>query len=149
MSRNEIIEALRPYFAVKELVCPHCFAIWGEKSWQFLDTNLLECLLIIRRDIIRLPMIVNTTSGYTQRGLRCNRCEIVRNKTVPYLSAHVLGKAVDFTVKGMTAAQARSLIIENAGKFPCQIRMERDKSWVHLDVLPQYGVNAKVYEFYA
>lgn len=147
MERSAIINALKPYFKVSELVCPHTYKKWGEQSWQFLDTNLLWCLLLIRRDIIGRPMIVNNGSSLTQRGLRCNRCELVRTKSSVYLSAHILGKAIDFTVQGMTAAQARKLIKEGAGVFPCNIRMEKDVNWVHFDVLPQYGVTAKVYEF--
>ena len=144
--REAIIKALKPYFAVKELVCPHVYARWGEKSWQFLDTNLLHCLLILRETVIARPMYINGKT-YTQRGLRCNMCDIVKAKTVPYLSAHVLGKAVDFTIGGLTAAQGRQKIKDNAHLFPCQVRLEKDKSWIHFDVLPQYGVKDKVYEF--
>ena len=144
--REAIIKALRPYFAVKELVCPHVYEKWGEKSWQFLDTNLLHCLLILRVTVIARPMYVNGKT-YTQRGLRCNMCDLVKSKNTPYLSAHVLGKAVDFTIGGLTAEQGRKLIRENANVFPCQIRMEKGTSWIHFDVLPTYGTNAKLYEF--
>lgn len=147
MERQSIINALKPFFKVSELVCPHTYKKWGEQSWQFLDTNLLWCILIIRRDIVRKPMVVNNGSSYTQRGLRCNRCDLVRTKSGVYLSAHIFGKAIDFTVPGMTAEQVRKLIKDNAGIFPCNIRLEKGVSWVHIDVLPQYGVTAKVYEF--
>lgn len=144
--RNAIINALKPYFDVKELVCPHVYARWGEKSWQFLDTDILYVLLILRVTIIARPMYINGKT-YTQRGLRCNMCDLVKSKTAPYLSAHVLGKAIDFTIGGLTAEQGRRLIIDNAGLLPCPVRLEADKAWVHIDVLPQYGVNAKVYVF--
>lgn len=36
-----------------------------------------------------------------------NLCEIVKNKSTPYMSAHILGKAGDFTVIGMSAEKAR------------------------------------------
>lgn len=144
--RDAIIEALRKYFQVKELVCPHCLAKWGEKSWQFLDTNLLHCLLILRETVIAKPMIVNG-SGYTQRGLRCNMCAIVEAKQSIYLSPHIMGKAVDFTVRGMTAEAARTEIKKHGNLFPCKVRIERGKSWTHFDVLPQYGIKDQVYEF--
>lgn len=144
--RNAIIKALEPYFHIKELVCPHVYEKWGTKAWQFLDTNLLHCLLILRVTVIARPMYVNGKT-YTQRGLRCNMCDLVKSKNTPYLSAHVLGKAVDFTIGGLTAEQGRRLIIQNASLFPCQIRLEKGTSWVHMDVISQYGVNAKVYEF--
>ena len=146
MERNEIIEALKQYFNVKELVCPHCFERWGEKSWQFLDTMWLWCLLIIRRDILKAPMSCNLGT-YTQRGLRCNLCEMVKIKVKLYLSSHLFGKAGDFTVKGMTAEQARKKIIESASLLPCNIRLEKDVTWLHFDVLSQFGVSEKVYLF--
>lgn len=146
--RNAIIKALGKYFHVKELVCPHCFAKWGERSWQFLDTDALHCLLILRETILCRPMYINGKT-HTQRGLRCNLCEIVKSKTTVYLSPHPMGKAWDFTVSGMTAEQARQKIISNANLFPCNIRLEADKSWVHFDVMQQYGITAKVYIFNA
>lgn len=147
--RNAIIKALSPYFQVKELVCPHCFQKWNERSWQFLDTDLLHCLLILRETVLGRPMYVNNYKQYNQRGLRCNLCQIVKSKATVYLSPHPLGKAVDFTVQGMTAEQARQKIKENAHLFPCNIRLEEGVDWVHFDVLPQYGVNLKVYFFKA
>lgn len=147
MDRNQIIQQLEPYFGIKELVCPHVYQKWGTRAWQFLDTDLLNCILIVRRDIVCKPMVVNNGTQYTQRGLRCNRCQIVKEKAAVYLSSHVLGKAIDFTVPGMTAETVRRLIKTNAGRLPCNIRLEKDVTWVHMDVLPQYGVTAKVYEF--
>lgn len=146
MTREEIIEALRQYFNVKELVCPHCYAKWGERSWQFLDTMWLWCLLIIRRDILKVPMTCNDAS-HTQRGLRCNLCELVKSKLRVYLTSHLFGKAGDFTAKGMTAEQARQKIIDNADLLPCNIRLEAGVTWIHFDVLPQYGITDKVYVF--
>lgn len=146
MTRDEIIKALGRYFYVSELVCDHTLAKWGEKSWQFLDTAFLHNLLVIRRDILQLPMICNH-EGANQRGLRCNRCELVKDKPSVYLSSHVLGKAGDFTVQGITAQEARSRIRNNAHLLPYPLRMEGGVSWLHIDVLPQYGITSKVYEF--
>ena len=146
MTREQILTEIRKYFDAEELVCNHTFAKWGNQSWQFLDTDFLHALLIIRRDIIKRPMWCNGNAK-KQRGLRCNRCDMVRSKTSVYLSSHVLGKAGDFTITGMTAEQARQAIKANANLLPCNIRMEKSVSWLHFDVLPQYGVTAKVYEF--
>ena len=146
MTRDEIIRDLHKYFQVSELVCDHTHPRWGERSWQFLDTLFLECLLIIRRDILQVPMTCNH-DGAHQRGLRCNMCELVKGKTRNYLSSHILGKAGDFTPKGMTAEQARQRIKANAHLLPCPIRLEAGVEWLHFDVLPQYGVTEKVYEF--
>lgn len=146
MTRDEIIAQLKEYFAVKELVCDHTFAKFGESSWNFLDTDYLHVLLVLRRDILRSPMICNTKTLH-QRGLRCNRCGIVSVKKTVYLSAHVLGKAGDFTVQGMTASLVRKRIKDEADKLPCQVRIERGKSWLHIDVRPTAGRTEKVIEF--
>lgn len=145
-NREQIIKDLHQFFQVGELVCEHTHSKWGERSWQFLDTDYLECLLIIRRDILQVPMTCNHSEA-NQRGLRCNRCELVKEKENVYLSSHILGKAGDFLVKGMTAKEARSRIRNNAHLLPCNIRLENGVSWLHFDVLPQYGITAKVYEF--
>ena len=146
MTRAEILAAISPYFSIDELVCNHTYQKWGQQAWQFLDTDYLHCLLIIRRDIIKRPMWCNGM-GKKERGLRCNRCSTVREKTGVYLSAHCLGKAGDFTITGLSAENARALIKQNAHLLPCNIRMEKNVSWLHFDVLPQYGITQKVYEF--
>ena len=148
MTRDEIIKALQKYFDVLELVCEHTYSEWGEKSWQFLDTEFLHNLLVIRRDILQLPMICNHDNA-NQRGLRCNMCQIVKDSGKLYLSSHIFGRAGDFTVKGLTAQEARSRIRNNAHLLPYPLRMEGGVTWLHIDTLPQTGINQNVYEFKA
>lgn len=145
-TRSEIIKELHKYFQISELVCEHTHSKWGERAWQFLDTDYLHVLLVLRRDILQVPMTCNH-DGANQRGLRCNMCEIVKEKDRNYLSSHVLGKAGDFTCKGLTAQQARERIKANAHLLPCNIRLEDKVSWLHFDVLPQFGMTDKVYFF--
>ena len=153
MTREEILTEIKKYFVISELVCDHVFAKWGEQAWKFLDTNYLWALLVIRRDIIKLPMWC-TSKTQKQRGLRCNRCDLVKSKNYPYLSAHVLGKAGDFTITGMKASAAREKIKANADLLPCKVRLEKwdstgkEISWVHIDVIDE-PKNPKVYEFKA
>lgn len=84
-------------------------------------------------------MVCNNWSGggpYSQRGLRCNICQIPKDKTKAgriYLSAHCAGAGFDFTVMGMSAADARKLIEQNGDKLPYAVRMEADVSWLHID----------------
>lgn len=148
MERRQIIAELRQFFDIEELVCSHTFARWGECAWQFLDTAYLHTLLVVRRDILQRPMLCNYV-GMTQRGLRCNMCELVAEKRSVYLSSHLLGKAGDFTVMGMTAEEARQKIRQNAHLLPYPIRMEEGVTWLHIDTLPQWGVEQKVYGFRA
>ena len=153
MTREQVLTEIKKFFDVEELVCDHTFKKWGEKSWQFLDTNLLHCLLIIRRDIVKMPMYCNSRFAH-QKGLRCNMCQIVKSKKAVYLSAHVLGKALDLTCPTMKAPQVRELIKANADLLPCKIRLEKwdsngnEISWVHIDTICD-PKNPKVYEFKA
>ena len=143
-----------PYFSVKELVCKHVYERYGEKAAMFLDDKLIETLNVIREQILCAPMTVNNWhagGNFTQRGLRCNICELVKNKTDAgrlYLSAHMLGKAVDCSVEGMTAEEARRLIIDKQELLPYPIRLEDGVSWLHIDVYDN-GKGEKVYLFKA
>lgn len=132
-TKKLLIEELKKYFNIKELVCPHVYEKFGDRAWIFLDAMALRLLLVLRRDILKVPLVCNTKT-LTQRGLRCNRCEIVRDKTSPYLSAHVTGKGFDFSSPAMTAEEMRLKISENVDLLPCKVRIEQDVNWLHIDV---------------
>lgn len=146
MIREQIIRELHRFFQVRELVCSHVFSKWGERSWQFLSTDYLHNLLVIRRDILQMPMVCNH-DGAEQRGLRCNMCKMVKEKKASYLSSHILGRAGDFSVQGLTAQEARSRIRAMQNLLPYPMRMEGGVNWLHIDTLPQFGITEKVYEF--
>ena len=128
MERNEIIRELKKYFNIKELVCNHTYNKFGDSSWQFLDTKLLHTLLVLRTQIFKTPMVCNYT-GHFQRGLRCNLCNLTRERTEKnslYLSAHLLGKAIDISMKTITGAQARELVKKHQDLLPYPVRIEKD-----------------------
>ena len=137
MERNEIIKELKKYFNIKELVCPHTYKRYGESSWKFLDTESLETLLVLRTKILCVPLICNNYSiNLTQRGLRCNLCELTKEKTLKntlYISAHSNGKGFDLTSPEMTAEEMRQKIKENAHLLPHPVRIEKDVNWLHID----------------
>lgn len=145
MERQEIINKLKEYFRIGELVCDHVYAKFGDKAWMFLSTELLHTLLVLRTEIINEPIVVNTVS-MKQRGLRCNMCPLVKAKTSVYMSAHCLGKAIDFHVPGKTAEEIRKLIEANADKLPYKVRLEDAVSWNHLDCYDS-GTDKKVIRF--
>lgn len=138
MTRESTIAELKTYFAISELVCPHTLGTFGEKAWQFLRTEQLQNLLVIRRDIVKVPITINNypKGTFTQRGLRCNICQLVKTKTATnqlYLSAHITGAAFDFDAQGFTAEQVRSKLIEQQTLLPHPFRLEKNVSWVHFD----------------
>lgn len=140
MTREEVIQEIKAnkYFNIKELVCRHVFDRFGEQAWQFLSTELLHTLLVIRKNINK-PITVNNWSAggsLSQRGLRCNICQLVKDRTVKnsiYMTAHGRGAGVDFDVKGMAAQAVRNWIVDNQILLPYPIRLESGVNWVHLD----------------
>lgn len=139
--RAEIVQKLKRYFQVRELVCPHTFARWGEQSWRFLDTTALAVLLTLRERVLSVPLVCNTQL-LTQRGLRCNICAIPSNKTraaQQYLSAHCFGKAFDLQSPSMNAAEMRKRIEAHAAELPCGVRVERSVNWLHIDTMTEWS----------
>jgi hypothetical protein len=142
MERKEVIQKLKKYFNIKELVSRKVFGIRGELAWGEFDSRLLETILVIRRDILKVPMVVNNWSSggsFEQRGFRENLSAVVKQKTdegILYMSAHN-GKAIDFSSPKMTADEMRTKIVENQNKLPYPIRLEKKElapTWVHIDV---------------
>ena len=153
MERNAILKEIKQYFDIEELVCNHVLERWDEEAWQFLDTGFLANLLALRRDVIQRPMYCNNhKKGVYQRGLRCNLCELVKEKDRPYLSAHVLGKAGDFSIEGVSGTHQMGLMRKRIKlypvAFPVPLRLEGDVSWLHVDVMPT-PTGQKIYEFKA
>lgn len=150
MTRNEILSEVKKYFDVRELVPIDVHSKFGDQSWNFLDTNLLHLILILRTKILKVPMVCNDYylgGKNQQRGLRTNTSKLVMSKSGLYLSAHIFGKACDFVFNqnsGMTAGRARKLIIENQNKIPFNIRIEDGVSWLHVDV---FDWDKKIYLF--
>jgi hypothetical protein len=136
------LNKFKKYFDIRELVDEQTYNRFRDDCWQFIDEKLIDSLLVIRDGLCK-PMTINNWlwgGKFKQRGLRHNLNAIVQNKENIYLSAHMLGKGVDFDVKDMIAEDVRSWIIENGNKFEHKIRLEHKKdgkpiSWVHLDVL--------------
>ena len=156
LDRASILEGIKQYFDIEELVCDHMLERWKdnpERCWDFLDTGFLALLLMLRRDVIQQPMYCNNhKKGVHQRGIRCNMCEMVKEKDYPYMSAHVLGKGGDFSVEGVSGVRAMDYIRKKiklfSGMYPVSFRMEAGVSWLHIDVMPTPD-GQNIYEFRA
>lgn len=158
MNDKEVLFGIRKYFRIEELVGKTTFKRYGSESWKFLDFRLLWAMLIIRTNLNRKIYVNNwhKGGGFSQRGLRSNVQQIFRvyfRRRKLYLSGHVMGKAIDFDVEGMTACEVRVWIVENEHLFPFKIRLENTQggkviSWVHLDVV-QDESKPKIYLFAA
>lgn len=155
MSKSDLITQLKKYFKIQEFVDKATYDKWGENAWNFFDDRLLETILVLRRDILKVPLVINDWSWggkNSQRGLRTNLSPLVKAKTdagVLYLSAHLRGCAVDFVSSKMTAEQMRTLIKANVSKLPYFIRLEVGEkvTWVHVDTMTMLNQRVKIYEF--
>lgn len=156
IEKKLIVEELRQYFDVRELVSKEVYQKNGENAWRYFDTDLLQVLLTIRRDIVKAPMVCNNWANggqLSQRGLRENTAPMVKAKTEAgtlYLSAHTMGKAIDLSSPKYTADKLRKMIEEKADLLPCNIRMESGKSaptWLHIDTATAPSQSDKIYIF--
>lgn len=129
------------YFKAKELVSPDVYKIYGEDSFKYFSKNILVFLDILREDL-GVPILVNRPSvGITQRGLRTTIDSIVKDKVKNnklYLSAHVLGKGIDFEVPNMDMKKVYEIIINNQKKYNMITRIEDPnvtlpKGYIHVD----------------
>lgn len=156
MTDEKVYKEFKKYFKVQEVVSPKVYKKYGESSWKFIDVRLLHTILIIRIGLGRPITINNWHNGgkFKQRGLRSNLGYIFLSKFkkgILYLSGHVLGKAVDFDVSGMSAENVRLWIEQNEYRFPYKLRLEnkmkgKQISWVHLDMIWE-AKNPKIYKF--
>lgn len=151
MTRNELIKKLKNNFDIRELVCKHCYNKFGDMSWQFISTEILSVLYTLRYEIFNAPITINNWykgGSLSQRGLRCNTCQLVKDKTSVYISAHCLGKAIDFNVQGIDSSEVFDTIKQNIDKFKYPIRLEKDTDgWTHIDVYQPYLSEADLIEF--
>jgi len=152
MMTNELIyKRAKIYFSIEELVSKKVFKKYGERSWKFLDPELLHTMVVIREGLGK-KITVNTWKWggrFSQRGLRSNLDSIFMGKFRKgrmYLSAHVLGKGIDFDVEGMSATEVRMWLKGVAKELPYKIRLEDGVNWCHLDVIWE-AHNPKVYIF--
>lgn len=147
MEHLETIQRIKRYFDISELAGKDCAKKYGEFAWAFFDSRLLEVLLWLREGL-GVPLVCNT-KALQQRGLRTNLSAIVKEKTDAgkiYMSAHCLGKGVDLSSGKMTADAMRVWVRQHIDECPYPIRMEKDVTWLHVDVLTT-GENGKLIEF--
>ena len=137
------------YFDIDEWCCPEVVEGYkkfaplnalGHFAWNFFDIRLLIIMEAIRIAIGK-PIYVNDYNvhgPFSQRGFRCVQCALMKavyKLGTLFTDPHALGKAIDFTVEGMTAQEVRDWLVANQAMLPYPIRLEQNVEWVHLDVL--------------
>lgn len=156
MTKAEIINGIKKYFKLQELVPEDVYKKYGDTSWDFLDERALHILLALRRDILKVPLIINDWcfgGKHQQRGLRTNMSDIVKSKTDKGqidCGAHIFGMAWDLVSSKMSADDMRETIIKEQKKLPYPIRCEDRVSaptWTHVDSRIGLNQKDKVYMF--
>lgn len=129
------------YFKVEELVCPHVYKKYGDKSLEFFSEDLLKDLDIIR-EVLRVPIIINNwhiKGQYKESGNRCPFCSIVAKKIANKeldMSMHNLYQAFDLKPKGLEIKKAVKMIVNNVQRFKTIKRIENPEftpTWIHID----------------
>lgn len=129
------------YFKGKELVSPEVYKIYGENVLKFISKDILIFLDLLREDL-GVPILVNRPNiGITQRGLRTTIDSLVKEKVQNnklYLSAHVLGRGVDFEVPSMDMKKVYERIINNPKRYTMITRIEDPnitlpRGYIHVD----------------
>lgn len=131
---------MKEWFEIKELVCPHIYEKFGAAAWRFFDPRIIAVMTWLRKKINKRITVNSSSRGLTQRGFRCNLCQLVKDKTYMgklYVSPHMLAAGFDFDIEGMTAQEVRLWLEANKHELPHSIRLEEDVDWVHLDVLTE------------
>lgn len=119
-------------FEIYELVDSVTYSKFGEEAWMFFNTNALKALDGIR-EYFGTPVTVNTWKNggnFEFRGLR----PISSTLGATY-SQHRFGNAFDCDIKGKTAIEVRTEILNNKNNelFKYINCLEANVTWVHFD----------------
>ncbi len=122
------------YFSIKEFVDKETYQKFGAKSVWFIDNDLIAQMNQLR-ELFGRRITINTWANggrFQWRGFRTPDSPVYTK-----YSSHSFGRAVDFDVEGLSAAQARKQIIQwyREGILTSKsINLEVEVSWVHLDI---------------
>lgn len=122
------------YFKPHELLPPETMQRFGESGlYLFIDIRVLIVLDTIRT-FFGAPVTVNNWSTGGKFKYRGYRPDSYYAGAVPPASQHRFGRAADLDIKGVTAVQARDIIMNHQPQFPFIKRIEDDVDWIHVDV---------------
>jgi hypothetical protein len=120
------------YFKTHELVPEHIYKKYGEQAWRFIDSRLIESIDTLKEHFSTGTMTIN---NYVWNGDR--HWSGLRTPISPWYSEtsmHSFGKAIDAVFSDYTAEEVRLYITNNLKFFPHIKGLEKDVSWVHLDI---------------
>ena len=123
------------YFKPQELLPPEVFNVHGVRAVDlFMDVRILIILDTIRTFFGAVVTVNNWHRGgeFKYRGYRPDT--YYAGAAAQPASQHRFGRAVDMDIQGVTAAQARDVIMNHQPEFPYIQRIEDGVNWLHVDV---------------
>lgn len=126
------------HFIAQEFLPPREFNQWGERGmYLFMDVRVLITADQIR-EFFGARVRINDWEwdGHLRnRGYRPDSY-YDQQKTPAYKSGsqHRFGRAADCEIQGVSAVDARDVIMNHQDKFPWIRRLEDDVKWLHFDV---------------
>lgn len=137
MNKNKVINDLKKYFNIRELVSPNVYYELKDRAWDLFHIDALKMLLNVRI-FYQKPIIINSVKrGYKASGYRAMDCRIGAK-----YSAHRLGLAFDLKDARMTLKHNLELyeFILKGGKYLGVIELESKNytiqnkvtGWVHI-----------------
>jgi hypothetical protein len=120
------------HFEIHELVPSVVFDKFGESSWMFVDDRLLQSIDKIKEKFPEGAMYINNYKWGMDRhwsGLRTPDF-----KGYSPTSQHSFGRAADCVFTKYSTDEVRKYIIENINEFPYIKGIEKNVSWLHIDV---------------
>lgn len=147
MLREDIINQIKNDFGytIKDFVSKDYYNLKKENAWDSLDVNLLETFLVILKNKSADDVIVindwskhpdsqyNSESVFKYSGFRNGEIERNAAGSKATKSAHLTGRAFDLKFN-KKAEYGRQFLFKIQDKLPYGIRLEGDKTWVHIDM---------------
>lgn len=124
------------HFHIEEFVPKDTFLRLGKNSLLLMDNRIIAIADQLR-NYFGKPITINNWvygSDFTQRGWREHG---INGKNY---SMHCFGRAIDFDVAGLPAAEVRKAISMHEEQFPLIRGMELDTNWVHVDCGYRHGI---------
>jgi hypothetical protein len=118
------------HFAPWEFVPRIFYEKMGTDCLQLVNTVMLATADDLR-DYFSRPVVCNNYLGSgtnEYRGFRPAFCTVGAAE-----SMHRIGGALDLTIQGVSAEEARQAILKHSDKFPYITRMESGVDWLHID----------------
>jgi len=121
------------HFIIQELVDPVTYNKFGERSWWFIDPDLIKII-----DALREEFGSATINNWKWGGDRS--WSGLRTSASPWYSTysqHSFGRAADIIFKNHEAEEVRQAMIADPDKWleiVPHITLEEGVSWVHVDV---------------